>query len=222
MLLDIGDVDEAIRQVNIVLVRQPEHAVALTMLAQADRLKELYPQSIDAARKAIRLTPKDAEPHLWLGDSLRLTGKFADAQSEYEQYLALSNFDSHLAGQLNYYVLGSLFGMGKKHHAGTRDIWKELRSLALFGLCDCQYLQKQYDSAIGYCQKSLTYNSQDPFAHYDLGRSFFQKAVDSGNVAGLGPALVHFQEVLAINPDMDEAKFAQQNIARIQKFLQPH
>ena len=179
-------------------------------------------RSIDAARKAIRLTPKDAEPHLWLGDSLRLTGKLADAQSEYQQYLALSNFDSHLAGQLNYYVLGSLFGMGKKHHAGTRDIWKELRSLALFGLCDCEYLQKQYDLAIGYCQKSLTYNFQDPFAHYALGLSFMHKAADSGNIATLGPALVHFQEVLAINPDMDEAKIAQQNITSIQNFLQQH
>ena len=36
------------------------------MLAQAYRLKELYPQSIEAARKAIQLTPKNAEPHLWL------------------------------------------------------------------------------------------------------------------------------------------------------------
>ncbi|MGA3018251.1 MAG: tetratricopeptide repeat protein [Bryobacteraceae bacterium] len=222
MLLDIGDVDEAIRQINIVLQRQPDHAVALTMLAQACRLKELYPQSIDAARKAIRLTPKDAEPHLWLGDSLRLTGKLADAQSEYEQYLALSNFDSHLAGQLNYYVLGSLIGLGKKHHAGTRDIWKELRSLALFGLCDCEYRQKQYDLAIGYCQRSLTYYSRDPYAHYALGLSFMHKAVDTGNIADLGPALVHFQEVVFINPDMDEAKLAQQNITTIQKALQPH
>ncbi len=222
MLLDIGDVDEAIRQINVVLQRQPDHAVALTMLAQADRLKELYPQSIEAAHKAIRLTPRNAEPHLWLGDSLRLTGKLADAQFEYEQYLALSDFDSHLAGQLNYYVLGSLIGLGKKHHAGIRDIWKELRSLALFGLCDCQYLQKQYDAAIGYCQKSLTYNSQDPFAHYALGLSFMHKAADSGNIATLGPALVHFQEVVSINPDMDEAKIAQQNIAAIQKALQPH
>jgi tetratricopeptide (TPR) repeat protein len=219
MLLDTGDVDEAIRQINIVLQRQLDHTVALTMLAQADRLKELYPESIAAARKAIGLTPKDAEPHLWLGDSLRLTGKLSDAQNEYQQYLALSNFDSSLGGQLNYYVLGSLFGVGKKHHAGTRDIWKELRSLALFGLCDCEYRQKQYDLAIGYCQKSLAYYSSDPYAHYALGLSFMHKAVDSGSVADLGPALVHFQQVVAINPDMDEAKIARQNIATIQKAM---
>jgi hypothetical protein len=48
------------------------------------------------------------------------------------------------------------------------------------------------------------------------------KAVDTGNIADLGPALVHFQEVLAINPDMDEAKLAQQNILTIQNALQRH
>ena len=222
MLLDIGDVDEALRQINIVLVRQPDHAVALTMAAQAYRLKELYPQSIEAAHKAIQLTPTDAEPHLWLGDSLRLSGKLTEARAEYDQYLKLSDFDSKLAGQLNYYVLGSLFGMGKKKHAAQQDIWKDLRSLAYFGLCDCDYLLKQYDSAIGFCQKSLTYNGQDAYAHYALGLSFMHKAVNTGSVAELSPALRHFQEVVTINPDMDEAKIARQNITTIQKALQSH
>jgi len=221
MLLEIGDVDQAIIQTNTVLQRQPDHAVALTMLAQAYRLKELYPQSIDAARKAIRLKPKNGEPHLWLGDSLRLSGKLVDAKVEYQQYLALSDFDSKLGGQLNYYVLGSLFGMGKKHRAGTHDIWQEQRSLALFGLCDCEYLLKQYDSAIGYCQKSLTYYTQDPFAHYALGLAFMHKANDTGSIAELSPALKHFEEVVALNPDMDEARIARQNIATIQKALAP-
>jgi tetratricopeptide (TPR) repeat protein len=222
MLLDIGDVDEAVRQVNIVLRRQPDHAEAITMLAQAYRLKELYPKSIEAARKAIQLTPKNGEPHLWLADSLRLSGKPADAKIEYQQYLALSDFDSKLAGQLNYYVIGSLFGLGKKHRAGTHDIWQEKRGLALFGLCDCEYRLKQYDSAIGYCQKSLTYFGQDPYAHYALGLSFMHKAADSGSVAELRPALKHFEQVVALNPDMDEAKIARQNIATIQKALVSH
>ena len=48
------------------------------------------------------------------------------------------------------------------------------------------------------------------------------KAVDTGNIATLGPALVHFQAAVSINPDLDEAKLAQQNITTIQKALQPH
>ena len=219
MLLDIGDVDEALRQINAVLVLQPNHAGALTMAAQAYRLKELYPQSIDAAHKAIALAPKNGEPHLWLGDSLRLSGKLAEAGAEYDQYLKLSDFDSKLAGQLNYYVLGSLFGIGRKKRAAQEDIWKDLRSLAYFGICDCQYLAKQYDSAIVACQKSLSYSKQDPYAHFDLGRAYMHKALAANSEADLDPALQHFRQVIAINPDLDEAKAARQNIANIQKAL---
>ena len=219
MLLDIGDVDEAIRQINTVLTLQPNHAVALTMLAQAYRFKALYPQSIEAAHKAIALAPKSAEPHLWLGDSLRLSGKLPEAGSEYEQYLKLSDFDSKIGGKLNYYVLGSLFGIGRKKRAGTEDIWKDLRSLAYFGICDCQYQSKQYDSAIVACQKSLSYYQQDPYAHFDLGLAFMHKAVAANSPADLDPALQHLQQVIAINPDLDQAKIAKQNIAGIQKAL---
>ena len=230
MLLDVGDVDEAIRQLNTVLTRQPDHTVALTMLAQADRLKGLYPKAIEAAQKAIQLSPKTAEPHMWLGDSLRLSADTAkdpektkllnQAHAEYDQYLKLSDFDSKLAGQLNYYVLGSFLGMGKKKRAAQHDIWSDLRSLAYFGVCDCLRRADQFDLAIPFCQKALTYDSKDPYAHYVLAISFMHKAVDAGNVAGLDPALKHFEQVVAINPDMIEAKWSKENIAVIQKAMQ--
>jgi tetratricopeptide (TPR) repeat protein len=220
MLLDIGDVDEAIRQINTVLIRQPNHAMALTMLAQAYRLKGLYAQSIEAARKAAQAAPKSAEPHLWMADSLRLSNRYQDAKAEYNQYLALSDFDSHLAGQLNYYVLGSLFGLGKRKRAGTHDIWSDLRSLAYFGLCDCERKLSNYDQAIGYCQRSLSYDPQDPYAHFALGVSYMRKAKETNSVAELAPALKHLQAVVAINPDLDEAQFAKKNIAAIQQAIQ--
>ena len=219
MLLDIGDVDEAIRQFNAVLVRQPDHADALTMLAQAYRFKGLYPEAIESAHKAIAVAPKDAEPHLWLGDSLRLSGKWSDAEPEYNQYLKQSDFDSKLMGQLNYYVLGSLFGLGRKKRAGTQDIWKDLRSLAYFGICDCERKLHRYDTAIKYCQTALSYDANDAFAHYALGLTFMSKAVDSGSTAELPNAVQHFQKMIALNPDLDEAKNAKQNIANIQQFL---
>jgi len=149
MLLDTGSYDEAIRQFNTVLQRDPNHVTALTLLSQAYRLKELYPQSIDSARKAIQLDPRPAEPHMWLADSLRNVGKLGEARAEYEQYLKLSDFDSKLAGKLNYYALGYLIGMGRKKRAAQKDIWNDLRSLAWFGICDCERQAKHYDLAIG-------------------------------------------------------------------------
>jgi tetratricopeptide (TPR) repeat protein len=219
MLCDIGAVDEAIRQLNVVLTREPANTFALTQLAQAYRNKDLYPQAIEAARKAISLNPASAEPNLWLGDSLRRGDRYADAEAAYSRYLQLSDFDSKLGGKLNYYVLGFLVGMGKKKRAAEEDIWKDLRSLAYFGLCDCERKLSRFDQAIQYCQRALTYDPSDPFAHYALGLSFMHKAQDSNSYAELDPALKHLQATVAINPDLSESDYARKNIAAIQQAL---
>lgn len=219
ILLDTGDVDEAVRQLNTVLQREPAHPVALTLIAQAYRFKALYPQSIEAARLAIQVNPKTAEPHLWLADSLRLSGKFAEARPVYDEYLKLSDFDSKLSGKLNYYVLGSLVGMGRKKRVAERDIWNDLHNMAWYGICECERKTGNLDTAIANCQKALTYDAKDPFAHYTLGLAFMTKAVKTGSVAELDPALQHFQQMLSLNPDMDEAAIARKNIANIQQYL---
>jgi tetratricopeptide (TPR) repeat protein len=219
MLLDIGAYDEAIRQFNTVLQRDPKHATALTLVAQAYRLKELYPQSIEAAHKAIQLEPKRAEPHMWLADSLRNSGNLPEARKEYDQYLKLSDFDSKLAGKINYYALGYLIGIGKKKRAAQRDVWSDLRNLAWFGICDCERQMQRYDLAIRSCQTSLTYDSKDPYAHYALGLSYMHQANNTGTVADLDPALRHFERTVEINPDLDESSKAKKNIATIKTFL---
>ena len=76
------------------------------------------------------------------------------------------------------------------------------------------------DAAIADCQKALTYDAQDPFAHYQLGLAFMNKANKTNSLAELDPALKHFQQMLDLNPDMAEAAFARGNIALIQKVLQ--
>ncbi|SPE39976.1 hypothetical protein SBA3_3530006 [Candidatus Sulfopaludibacter sp. SbA3] len=116
-------------------------------------------------------------------------------------------------------MLGSLFGLGRKRRAGTTDIWKDLRSLAYFGICDCERKLSRYDTAIQYCEKSLSYDSKDPFAHFALGLTFMNKAVNTGSVAELAPAMQHFQQMISLNPDLDEVKIAKQNITNIQKYL---
>jgi tetratricopeptide (TPR) repeat protein len=154
-----------------------------------------------------------------MADSLRLSGKYADAKPEYKEYLQLSDFDSKLAGQVNYYVLGFLAGFGKKKRAAQQDIWRDLRSLAYFGICDCERNLANFDAAITSCQKALAYDSKDPYAHYALGLSYMRQAVKTNSIAELGPALRHFQQMLAINPDLGEAEFARKNVANIQQAL---
>ena len=205
MLLDIGNTDESVRQLNFVAQRDPNKAQALYLLAEAYRIKEAYAESIKAARQAIQITPNNAEAHFWLAESLRMSGDYDAAQSEYDQYLRLSNFDSKLAGKLNYYVLGYLVGMGHKTRASQKDIWSDLRSSAYFGLCDCDRKLKRYDDAIDFCTQSLRYDAKDAYVHYALGLIYAHKAQDANSREMLAAACQQFRIMLALNDQMAEA-----------------
>jgi tetratricopeptide (TPR) repeat protein len=116
-------------------------------------------------------------------------------------------------------VLGYLAGFGKRKRAAQQDIWRDLRSLAYFGLCDCERNLGNFDSAIETCQKSLAYDPRDPYAHYALGLSYVRKAIRTGSIAELDPALRHFEQMLAINPNLGEAEYARKNVAAIERTL---
>jgi hypothetical protein len=148
-----------------------------------------------------------------------LSGKYGESENEYQQYLKLSDFDSKLAGQLNYYVLGYLMGFGKKKRAAQQDIWKDMRSLAYFGLCDAERKQSHFDQAIMYCEKSLNYSADDPYVHLALGLSLAKKAHQNGIVEMLPAARQHFVAMLNINSDLAEADLARKNIASIDAYL---
>ena len=219
MLLDTGNVDEAIRQLNIVTGRQPDHAMAHYLLAQAYRMKDLYAESIDAAGKAIRLMPKNSEAHFWLAESLRMSKKYEPARTEYLEYLRLSDFDSKLAGKMNYYVLGFLAGLGKKKRAAQQDIWKDLRSLAYFGIGDCERLLSNPDAAIDYYLKSLSFDPEDPLVHYASGLAYYRKAEITQSAATLPEARKHFETMLKLNSDLAQAQTARKYIAAINATL---
>ena len=219
MLLDIGDVDEALRQLTYVVQRDRSNATAQYLLAQAYRLKEQYPESIAAARIAIKLVPSNAEAHFWLAESLRMMGEYDAAKSDYQAYLRLSDFDTGLSGQLNFWVKGFLIGKGRKSRASQQDIWKDLRSLAFFGLCDCEYRLARLETAIGYCQRSLTYYRDDPFTHYLLGLCYGKLVEKTGDLANLPAARQHFESMLALNSDLVESGYARKNLAAINSIL---
>ena len=110
-------------------------------------------------------------------------------------------------------------GFGKKKRAAQQDIWKDLRSLAYFGLCDCERKQSHFDQAISYCEKSLTYSADDPYVHLALGLSLAKKAQQNGIVEMLPAARQHFRAMLDINADLAEADLARKNIASIDAYL---
>jgi tetratricopeptide (TPR) repeat protein len=219
MLLDTGNLDEAVRQLNIVTQRNPADGMGWYLLSQTLCRKEDYEHAILAGRKAVAANPKNAEAHFWLGEAYRLGGKYNLGAQSYTQYLSLSDFDSKLAGQLNYYIVGYLIGMGKRKKAAQHDIWSELRGLGYFGRCDCERKLSQYTQAIGDCRLSLGYEPKDPLTHYVLGLNYMQQANAANDISSAIAAKGQFEAMLAINPELEESNSAKKNIVNIDTAL---
>jgi tetratricopeptide (TPR) repeat protein len=66
-------------------------------------------QALDAYRQAAALQSKDPEPHVAAGHLLEQDNKFADAEQEYKQALALDPASDALAGLANVYMRGRRF-----------------------------------------------------------------------------------------------------------------
>ena len=218
-LLDTGQMDEAVRQLNVVTQREPNDGMAWYLLSQAYAREGDYADGITAAQTAVKLTPNNAEAHFWLAESLRLLHRTAEAEEQYNQYLALSDFDSGFGGKLNYYVAGYLFGMGSKKRASQTDIWKQLRGLAYTGLCDCEWMQNHFNRAISDCQTALSFSPADLYTNYRIALLFAEKYNQNGNVGLLAAARRHFQQVIASNPYTDEATRARKYIQNIDYVL---
>jgi tetratricopeptide (TPR) repeat protein/uncharacterized caspase-like protein len=228
-LLDAGDMDESVRQLNFVMQRDKTNGTAWYLLSQAYFRKGAYDDAVHAGREAVKLIPNKAEAHLWLADSLRLesdaahsTANVPQAETEYQQYLSLSNFDSSFAGKFAYYVLP----FGAKKRAAQGDIWKQLRAQADFGLCDCEWLQKRLDPAIHYCEAALVYNPNDLYSHYRLGILYSQKfnvanehAAAPSELDLLVEARKQFNSVITLNSEVDQASNAKKYIQNIDQFL---
>jgi tetratricopeptide (TPR) repeat protein/uncharacterized caspase-like protein len=218
-LLDSGDLDEAVRQLNVVTRRETDRGTAWYLLSQAYARKGDYADGKTSAETAIRLSPRNAEAHFWLAECLRQLKMPTEAEQEYNSYLVLSDFDTGKAGQLNYYVAGYLFGMGRKKRAAQTDIWKEMRGQAHIGLCDSEYMQKRLDPAIKDCNTALTYLPDDLFANYRLGVLYSEKFNQQNQIGLLAAAKTHFDAAIAANPDANEADRARKYVKNIDNVL---
>ena len=144
----------------------------------------------------------------------------------------MTNFNSGAGGQVNYYLAGFLLGMGKKHRAAEQDIWREQQGQANLGICDCEWMQEREMTPLSsYRLKALSLLPSDLWANYRLGLIYVEQAnartqrqrAPQRHGRGRKPAERSqdrtCSNVIAVNPDTDEASRARQYISRIDSAL---
>lgn len=91
-------------------------AKARAWLSLAHVLEASKPdEAIAAYQQASTLQPKDPEPHLAAGQLFEKESKFADAESEYKQALALDPSSDALTGLANLYMRGRKFPQAEEY-----------------------------------------------------------------------------------------------------------
>jgi hypothetical protein len=64
-----------------------------------------------------------------------------------------------------------------------------------------------------------TYDSGDPYTHYALALCYARLAEKSGSLETLAAARQHFRVMLDLNSDLEESKYARQNLKSIDDLL---
>jgi len=167
--------------------------------------------AIAAYQKAASLQPKDPEPHLAAGALLEKQEKFADAEQEYKQALALDPASDALTGLANIYMRGRRFpdaeGVLRKlvaAHPEQTEAHAQLgRVLAA---------EEKYDEAIAELQAAAKLAPSDATVQGDLAELYMKAGKNDR-------AEVAYRGLLAARPnDADLHHGLGQSLMRQKKF----
>ncbi len=216
LLLETGDTAEAIRQLSESARIDAKNTITHSHLAQAYRMAAAYDKSIEAAGRAVALDSGNAQAYLWRAESLRMAGNFANARDEYRRYLELNNFDASLGETLRYHLIG--FGATKRR-ADQRQFYGNQQYLAYAGICECEQRLGNLMRARSYCQKALKIDPRDSYTFFFLGKIHSMLFNLTKSRRDLMEARRNYEQVVAINPDLEESKQAKSYISQIDGLL---
>lgn len=224
VLIEQGDPDEAIRELTEALRLDADDDTAYAMLARAYWDKAAWGRAVEAADKAIKIKPSNAQAHLWRADSLRQMAAastdrtvqvslYADARSGYRTFLDLTNFSTGIGSKLAFHFIG--LGVGSRRHADRQGAYDSLRSAGFLGLCLSEQKVGNPLKARDYCKRALGHAPNDPIAYFLLGNVNRDLFNARQSCSYLKDARSSYRKMLELNPHLDESKNARNYVGQI-------
>ena len=137
-------------------------------------------------------------------DQQRRLRLFTEARDHYHEFINQTNFESSLASRLAYHFVGS--GVGSRKHADREASYKAQRLGGFLGLCITEQRVGLLKRAREYCEQALDYDENSPVAHYVLANVYRDMFNENRSCSDIVVARRHYQTVIKLNPDLDEAK----------------
>jgi len=205
-LLEKGQVDEAIAELQKALEINPNYAGAHSNLGNALLHEKREDEAIIECQKALEIDPNIAQADYNLGNALFQKGQADEAMAHYQKALEI-NPDYFQAS----YNLGTVLYQKGQVDEAIAQFQKVLEinpgdAEAHNNLGVALFQKGQVDEAIEQYQKALEINPNNEVAHSNLGNVFLQKG-------RLDDAIAQFQEALRLNPHDSDA---QKNLATAQ------
>jgi tetratricopeptide (TPR) repeat protein len=193
-LMQQGDADKAIAELQAVEARDPATKGLAQELGTAYYKKNDFPQAIAYLKKAVAADPANGEATQLLGLSYYRGGHPADAIPLLEKvqgWYPRANADAS-------YVLGICYIQTKDYPQARKAFGKMFDvpsdSAASYLFTAQMLLRQEFDPvAEEYAQKAATLDPKLPLAHYLLGELYIYKS-------RIPEAIAEFQKELTINP----------------------
>lgn len=199
LLLNQGRLRDAEKELARVLEQNPEHDMALSLLAQCRYSEKRMDDGLELVNRALAINPQEAHYYYLRAFGLYHKNHNQLAMTELDRALQLSPWVSH------YYGLWALIlieerdfesGLEKANEGLAMDsediTCLNARSTALNKL-------KRTDEAIATMQDALASDPDNDFTHISVGWNLLEKGKHRD-------ATVHFREALRLNPDSGSAK----------------
>jgi tetratricopeptide (TPR) repeat protein len=212
-LIATGDADEAVRQLAEAVRFEPANDKLHSLMAGAYWEKLSWKECAAEADRALQLNPQNTEANFRRADCLReiavstpppeKTPLFLQARDNYQAFVNLTNFSTSTLGWIGFHVF-----VGSRRHADRTDIYKQWRDAAFLGLCICEKNLGNLLRAREDCSRAVSYDPKDPMAYFLLGNVHRDLFIATKSCDSAKAARSNYQKVVALNPDLNEAKNA--------------